>query len=49
MTKETGYRKMRAKYERMVEEAKREYMLSGTKRDLERLEYLKLRLKRYMI
>ncbi len=40
---------MRAKYERMVEEAKWEYMLSGSKRDLERLEYLKLRLSRYTL
>lgn len=49
MTKETGYRKMRAKYERMVDEANRVYMLSGSKRDLERLEYLKGRLSRYII
>ncbi len=47
MTKETGYRKMRAKYERMVKEAKRSCSLSGSKRDKEYLKYVKLRLSRY--
>lgn len=47
MTKETGYREMKARYSRLVEEAKRSCSLSGSKRDKEYLKYVKLRLSRY--
>lgn len=49
MTKETGYREMKARYSRLVEEAKRSYILSGMKRDKEHLEYLEKRLERYTL
>lgn len=49
MTKETGYKEMKARYSRLVEEAKRSYRMSGMKRDKEHLDYSKERLKRYTI
>lgn len=49
MTKETGYREMKARYSRLVEKAKRSYSLSGMKRDKEHLEYLGKRLERYTL
>ena len=49
MTLENGYVIMRARYTRLVEEARRAHAISGTKRDKEHLEYLENRLKRYTI
>lgn len=49
MTKETGYHKMRAKYERMVKEAQVQFDFSGAIRDKEHLEYLEGRFKRYKL
>lgn len=49
MTKETGYREMRARFSRLVEEAKRTHRMVNSKQTAERLEYLQGRLKRYTI
>jgi len=49
MTKETGYREMKARYSRLEKEAERAYKVSGMKRDKEYLEYVRLRLKGYTI
>lgn len=40
---------MKARYTRSVEEAKRQYSLSGMRRDKELLDYLETRLKRYTL
>ncbi len=44
---EDKYRVIRGKYQRSVDEAKRVYMLSGSSRDKERLDYLEVRMGRY--
>ena len=49
MTLENGYVILRGRYQRLVDEAKQTYMRSGGARDLERLEYLQGRLKRYTL
>ena len=49
MTLENGYVILRGRYQRLVNEANQKYMRSGSARDLERLEYLEGRLKRYTL
>lgn len=49
MTLSNGYVIMKERYERMVQEAESQYLISGLKRDRERLDYLRGRLKRFTI
>ena len=49
MTKENGYKIMRSRYSRLVEEARRNHNLINSKQTEEHLLYLQSRLKRYTL